>query len=103
MNLQHMMKQAKELQKKMTDMQSGLDQLEVSGSAGGGMVKVIINAKYTVKKVNIDKSLLVPEDVEVLEDLIVAAFNNAKQNAELKTNEEMQKLGVSPDLMKMVF
>ncbi|AIF81785.1 hypothetical protein I862_06155 [endosymbiont of Acanthamoeba sp. UWC8] len=100
MNIQQMMTQAKTLQKKMQDMQAKLDTQEVTGAAGGGMVQVTTTCKGEVKKINIDKSLLVPEEGEVLEDLIIAAFNNAKQNADTKASDEMKSLGISPDLMK---
>lgn len=103
MNIQQMMTQAKALQKKMQDMQSNLDQIEVVGAAGGGMVEITTTCKGEVKKVKIDKSLLAPEEGEVLEDLIVAAFANAKSNADNKMNEEMKALGISPDMFKLPF
>ncbi|CAL7962602.1 Nucleoid-associated protein bll8115 [Alphaproteobacteria bacterium] len=104
-NFQQMMKQAqmqaKELQKKFSDMQNGLEHLDLTGESGGGKVKVTANAKGTVKKVEIDPSLFVAEEREVVEDLIVAALNNAKRKAEEATNERMRELGISPDLLKM--
>ncbi len=100
MNIQQMMQQAKSLQKKMQDMQAKLDVQEVTGAAGGGMVKVVTTCKGEVKKIDIDKSLLSPEEKEVLEDLLIAAFNNAKQSADSKMGEEMKGLGISPDMLK---
>ncbi|MFQ3307143.1 MAG: DNA-binding YbaB/EbfC family protein [Candidatus Midichloriaceae bacterium] len=100
MNIQQMMKQAQAMQKKMQDVQKSLENIEVSGAAGGGAVTITTTAKGEVKKIKIDKDLLSPDEVEMLEDLIVAAFNNAKQNAENITNEEMNKMGISPDLLK---
>lgn len=103
MNIQSMMKQAQALQKKMADLQNRFAELEVMGTAGGGMVKVTTNGKGEAKKVAIEASLLVPEDKEVLEDLIVAAFNNAKQNADHVLQEEMAKAGLSPEMMQLPF
>lgn len=100
MNMQQMMKQAQALQKKMQEAQAKLEDAEVTGSSGGGMIVVTSTAKGTIKKINIDKSLVNPEEIEVLEDLIIAALNNAKQNAEKFTNDEMSNLGISPDIIK---
>ena len=102
MNMQQMMKQAQDLQKKMATVQNELENKLVIGISGGGMVKITSNCKGSVKKIEIDKSLLVPDEVEVLEDLILAAFNNAKLNAENTTQDEMSKLGISPDILKMM-
>lgn len=91
-NLGKMMKQAQELQSKMADMQASLENLEVTGTAGAGMVNVTLNGKSEVKQVKIDPSLFNGDDVEVVEDLIVAACNDAKAKVEVRTKEEMQKL-----------
>ena len=91
-NLGNMMKQAKELQKKMSEAQEKLNQIEVEGSAGGGMVKVTATAKGEIKKINIDESLLKPEEKEITEDLIVAAINDAKQKGEVAAQEEMKSV-----------
>lgn len=91
-NLGQLMKQAQQMQSKMTEMQEKLGELEVSGSSGGGMVTVTLNGKGEMRGVKIDKSLVDPEDVEVLEDLIVAAHNDAKGKAEAAMQEEMQKV-----------
>ena len=72
------MKQAQAMQKKMEEMQEKLSQEEVEGTAGGGMVKVILNGKFEMKKISLDKSLIVADEVDILEDLIMAAFNDAK-------------------------
>ncbi|RST62516.1 YbaB/EbfC family nucleoid-associated protein [Candidatus Aquarickettsia rohweri] len=100
MNIQQMMKQAQSMQKKMQEVQKKMDDIEVTGTAGGGAVTIITTGKGEVKKVKIDKSIVNPDDTEIIEDLIVAAFNNAKQNAEQTSNEEMSKLGISPDILK---
>ncbi|TPD57829.1 YbaB/EbfC family nucleoid-associated protein [Emcibacter nanhaiensis] len=91
-NLGKMMKQAQEMQSKMAEMQASLEELEVTGTAGAGLVTVTLNGKSDVKSVKIDPSLFTGDDVEVVEDLIVAACNDAKAKVEVRTQEEMQKL-----------
>jgi DNA-binding YbaB/EbfC family protein len=91
-NLGNMMKQAQEMQTRMAEMQAELDRVEVTGAAGGGMVKVTLTGKGDLKKLTLDKALVDPEEVEVLEDLIVAAFNDAKAKVESHVAEEMSKL-----------
>ena len=91
-NLGNMMKQAQQLQKKMADAQEKLDSIEVEGVSGGGVVKVIATAKGNIKRINLDESLLKPEDKEIIEDLIVAAVNDAKQKGEIAAQEEMKSL-----------
>ena len=90
MNIQGIMKQAQAMQKKMEEMQEKMALEECEGSSGGGMVKVTLNGKFDMKKIVLDKSLLDPEEVDILEDLIMAAFNDAKN----KVDANMQK-GVS--------
>ena len=87
-----MIKQAQEMQKKMKELQEGLANLEVEGSSGGGLVKITVTGKGEVKKIKIDPSLMKPEESEILEDLIVAAFNEAKKKSEEASAEEMKKL-----------
>ena len=91
-NFGDMMKQAQEMQKKMKELQEGLANLEVEGSSGGGLVKITVTGKGEVKKIKIDPSLMKPEESEILEDLIVAAFNEAKKKSEEASAEEMKKL-----------
>lgn len=91
-NLGNMMKQAQEMQARMAEMQAKLDLVEVGGAAGGGMVQVVLNGKGELKKLKLDKSIVDPEDIEVLEDLIVAAFNDAKAKVEAHVQGEMSKL-----------
>ena len=78
-NIGNMMKQAQQLQKKMSDTQEKLNSIEVEGTSGGGLVKVISTAKGEIKRISIDDSLIKPEEKEIAEDLIVAAINDAKQ------------------------
>ncbi len=91
-NLSQMLKQAQEMQSKMAEMQSALEQIEVTGQAGGGLVAVTISGKGEVRKVKIDPKLATPDDVEVLEDLIVAAAKDAKSKADAQMAEQMAKL-----------
>ena len=91
-NLGNMMKQAQQLQKKMSEAQEKLNSIEVEGSSGGGMVKVTATAKGEVKRVLLDDSLLSKEDKEVTEDLIVAAVNDAKEKGEIASQEEMKSV-----------
>lgn len=91
-NLGQMMKQVQDMQAKMADMQAKLADMEVTGAAGGGMVKASLNGKGVVKGIKIDPSLMVPADVEVLEDLLVAALNDAKNKVDDYSQGEMSKL-----------
>jgi hypothetical protein len=91
-NIGQLIKQAQAMQEKMAEMQAQLEAVEMTGSAGGGMVELTLNGKSDMKKVKIDKSLLDPNDAEVLEDLIVAAFADAKRKVAAYAEEEMQKL-----------
>ena len=91
-NLGQMMKQAQEVQTKMQEMQERLAEAEVTGASGGGMVSVTMSGKGEVRRVQIDPTLIVPDDKEVLEDLIAAAVNDAKQKVDAFTQEETQKI-----------
>lgn len=91
-NIGQMMKQAQMMQAKMAEMQTSLNEVEVSGAAGGGMVTVTLNGKGDLRALKIDKSLVDPEDVDMLEDLIIAAFNDAKGKVEAHVAEEMSKV-----------
>jgi DNA-binding YbaB/EbfC family protein len=105
-NLGQMMKQAQQMQEKMAQLQESLAAAEVTGASGGGMVGVTMNGKGEVKQVKIDPALLDRDEVEVLEDLIVAACADAKGKVERHVQEEMQKLtgGLSlPPGMKLPF
>lgn len=91
-NLGQMMKQVQDMQARMTDMQAKLDDLEVTGAAGGGMVQATLTGKGVAKAVKIDSSLMNPSETEVLEDLLVAAFNDAKKKVDDYSQSEMAKL-----------
>lgn len=92
MKLGQMMKQAQQMQAKMAEMQESLGDVEVSGSSGGGLVSVTLNGKGEMRAIKIDSSLASPDDVEMLEDLVVAAFNDAKAKVEAHVQEEMAKV-----------
>ena len=87
-----MMKQVQAMQAKFTEMQAEMDRVEVEGASGGGMVKVVSTAKGAVKSVSIDPSLMREGEAEILEDLIVAALNDAKAKAEKLLEEKMKAL-----------
>lgn len=91
-DLGEMMKKAQELQEKLDAFQKELDTLEVLGQSGGGLVTVTLNGKGVMRRVSIDPSLMNPEEAEVLEDLIVAAHNDAKSKVEQRAAEQAQKL-----------
>lgn len=91
-NLGQMLKQAQELQSKMGEMQAKLASLEVEGAAGGGMVVVALNGKGEMRRLKVEPSLLKPDEAEVMEDLVVAAHNDAKARLDAKLAEEMGKL-----------
>ncbi len=88
----NMLKQAQELQKKMADAQKKVEELEAEGTSGGGLVKVKINGKNITTSINIDDSLISKDEKEILEDLIVAALNDARENVQKKIAEEMNSL-----------
>ncbi len=104
-NLSQMMKQAQEMQGKMQEMQARLEEMEMIGQAGAGMVSVILNGRGEMRGLKMDASIK-DGDLEVMEDLIVAAHNDAKRRVEEFTQEEMSKLtgGLNlPDGMKLPF
>ncbi len=91
-NLGSMMKQVQEMQTRMQEMQDELAALDVVGTAAAGMVTVTLSGKGEMKAVKLDPSIVDPADPEVLEDLIVAAFNDAKSRTDARMQEEMKKL-----------
>lgn len=91
-NLGNFMKQAQQMQQKMADLQTKLEETEMVGKSGGGMVHVTLTGKSDMKKVTIDPAVLDPEDIGIVEDLVVAAYNDAKQKVEKLTQDEMQKV-----------
>jgi DNA-binding YbaB/EbfC family protein len=90
-NLGQMMKQVQEMQSKMAEMQEKLNDLEITGAAGGGMVQATLSGKGALKGIKIDPSLLKADEQEVLEDLIVAAVNDAKNKVDEKVQSKMSE------------
>ena len=91
-NLGNMLKEAQKLQSRMAEMQQKLAETEMTGAAGGGLVNVTLNGKGEMRKIKIDPSLADPNEMEILEDLIVAACNDAKAKIEAHLQAEMGKL-----------
>ena len=91
-NLGQMMKQAQQMQQKMAEMQERLAEAEIDGQAGGGLVKITMTGKGDVKAVRIDPSLATPNEIEVLEDLVLAAVNDARAKVEQAAGEQMKEI-----------
>lgn len=91
-NLGALMRQAQEMQERMAELQAKWEATEVEGFSGGGMVRVVMNGKGTLRKLTIEPSLLVPEEAQIVEDLIIAACAEAKGKAEALMQAEMAKL-----------
>ncbi len=99
-------KQAQEMQQKMAESQEKLEHITVQGESGAGLIQVDMTAKGMVKALKIDVSLINPDDVEILQDLIMTAMNDAKQKADAATATEMEKVtgGLAlPDGFKLPF
>ena len=97
-NLDDIMAMAQNVQAELEKAQANLDVLEVEGAAGGGLVKVKASAKGRIIALSIDDSLIVPADKQMLEDLVVAAFNDARAKADAVSGAEMSKMsaGIPP-------
>ena len=95
-SMEEMLKAAQEaaatIEKQMTEMQGKLDGIEVEGAAGGGLVKIRCSAKGRVLGVSVDDSLMVPADKQMLEDLVAAAFNDARAKADAVSSQEMARM-----------
>lgn len=89
-DLMGLMKQAQAMQEKMAEAQAALDEAQVTGESGGGMVAVTLTAKGDMKALRIDPAMIDPSEPEILEDLILAAHNEARRKAEDKQKELMQ-------------
>jgi len=98
MNFQKMMQQAQQMQFKMQEMQEKLGDIEVEGDSGGGLVKVRITCKGEILSIDIDPGIITPDDKETMEDLIVAALNNANaakdERVKAETEAMMKELGL---------
>lgn len=101
-----LMSKAKEMQAKMQEMQEGMAEIEAKGSAGAGMVTVIISGKFDLRSVNIDPTLVKDGEGEMIEDLIIAAHADAKDKVERMVQEKTQELTAGlqlPPGMKLPF
>jgi DNA-binding YbaB/EbfC family protein len=106
MDILGMMKKAQAMQAKLAETQDELAALEIEGQSGGGMVKLTLTGKFDLKSLKLDPSLLKPEEAEMVEDLIVAAFADAKGKAERVAAEKMQEVTAGlplPPGMKLPF
>ncbi len=87
-----MMKQAQQLQEKMQSLQTEIAAMEATGASGGGLVTVVVDGKGGMKSIRIDPSLAKPDEIEILEDLVVAATRDARGKAETLAEEKMRQL-----------
>ena len=90
--MNNLMKQAQKMQKDMMEMQEKLAETDFEASSGGGVVSVVVNGKKELKEITIQPEVVDPDDIEMLQDLIVAAVNEAMAKADEETNSEMGKL-----------
>jgi DNA-binding YbaB/EbfC family protein len=98
-DISQIMRQAQAMQAKINEAQKKLEAMEVEGSAGGGLVKVRLSGKTALLGLTIDSSLMVPEEREILEDLIKAAHDDARRKLEEAQNEEMKGIGSGMGLL----
>ena len=92
LDLNKLMEMAQNAQNELQKAQNSLDQIEVEGVAGGGLVKIRATAKGTIRSIDIDESLLQPSEKAMVEDLVAAAINDARAKADVAANSEMQKV-----------
>ncbi|MBI1215894.1 MAG: YbaB/EbfC family nucleoid-associated protein [Alphaproteobacteria bacterium] len=101
-NIAQMMQKAQKFKQKMQEMQDRVKEMDIPGAAGGGLVSCVVTGSYELKSIKIDPSLVKPEETDVLEDLIVAAVNDARAQAERIMTGETQKLmaemGLPPNM-----
>jgi len=90
-NMNQLMKQAKKMQEDILKAQEALAERQVEGTAGGGAIRVVMNGHKNIERVSIDKEVVNPDDVEMLQDLMIAAFQDALNQVEEMTNQEMGK------------
>lgn len=100
-NMGGLLKQAQRMQQEFEKVQANLVNLKVTGNSGGNMVTVTANAAQEILEIKIDKEVVNPEDIEMLEDLVVAAVNQALQNARTTAEEELGKItgGLAPGML----
>ena len=100
MDMSNMFGKMRDMQSKIKEVQDNLDKITAVGESGGGMVKATVNGRKKVISVTIEESLMTPQDKDMTQDLVVAAINNALQNVELKSNDEIKKTteGMMPNI-----
>lgn len=105
LNIQGLMKQAQVMQKRMQEEQEKLAKTEVVGSAANGLLSITLNGKSEMKKISIDKTLVTPDDTEMLEDLLLVAYNDAHNKVEALAEESMKSAtgGVNLGGLKLPF
>lgn len=91
-NMNNLMKQAQRMQRQMEENQKNLDESEFTAKAGGGAVEVVVSGKKEIKKLTLDKDVVDPDDVEMLQDLIIAALNEAFAQVDAASEAAMSKL-----------
>lgn len=104
-NMNQLFKQAQQMQQKMQEIQEKSESITQDGSAGGGMVVATVNGKGQLLRINIDPSIVNKEDIEMLEDLIIASFNDAKSKVDENMSKEMASVtgGINIPGFKMPF
>ena len=104
-DMQNLMKQVQKMQEKMGEVQAQLENKTITAESGGGMVKVTANGRQQIVKIEMEKEVVDPEDIEMLEDLIVAAVNKALEESNAMAQEEMAKVtsGMLPNIPGMKF
>ena len=91
-NMNNLMKQAQKMQRQMEEAQAQLDEMEITATAGGGAVEVTVSGKKEITKVKLSEEVVDPDDIEMLEDLIVAATNEALRKVEEASQQSMSKI-----------
>lgn len=102
MNMEKIMNEAQKIQKKMLEMQDSLKDKDFQGSSGGGLVKITMDGRFDVKKIELDKNILKSEEDSVIEDLIIAAFHNVRLQVEKNATDAVSGLCIPPDFMNML-
>ena len=97
-NISQIMKQAKAMQEKMNELQQKVEKEEIEGSSGGGLIKLTLNGKYVATKISIDPSLMKESETDILEDLIIAAINDATKKIAENMNNQLGSISGGIDL-----